>query len=129
MIDKTRFPELFALQAERNFRANKFRELRKKAAEMYDAGSGWTVNKWEWQKEICAALGYRRGVKLIRVRKDIIRQYVKDCYRFAQSSWASHDTEYYSACGYDDAQAEKRYYYGKLAKALHKEWKVYFFQK
>ena len=28
---------------------------------------------------------------------------------FAESDWQSHDTEYYSACGWDDYQSEARY--------------------
>lgn len=29
-------------------------------------------------------------------------------YRFSESSWKSMDTEHYSACGYDDAQVDRR---------------------
>lgn len=45
---------------------------------------------------------------------------------FARSSWQSHDTEYYSACGWDDYQLERRLAamhtaqgYRKAARFLH----------
>lgn len=37
---------------------------------------------------------------------------------YAESSWRSHDTEYYSACGHDDMQAEHREWAQKYALEL-----------
>lgn len=37
---------------------------------------------------------------------------------FASSTWRSHDTEYYSACGHDDMQAEHREWAQKYALEL-----------
>lgn len=44
-----------------------------------------------------------------RLSKRALRQEAIECARFARSSWHNPlDTEYYSACGYDDYQSESR---------------------
>jgi len=39
---------------------------------------------------------------------DNFRQALEDYRTCAEAEWTSHDTEYYSACGYDDYQGEMR---------------------
>jgi hypothetical protein len=44
---------------------------------------------------------------------------------YSRSRWSNpHDTEYYSACGYDDMMADARYEAGKYALDLYRAWKA-----
>jgi hypothetical protein len=41
-------------------------------------------------------------------RIEALVQYAHNSHRYSKSTWSSISTEYYSACGYDDAQCESR---------------------
>lgn len=55
---------------------------------------------------------------------DNFREAATNCYDYSESSWYNHlDTEYYSACGYDDYMGEKRDYARVQAIEYFRAWK------
>jgi len=90
------------LRRQRAARAKDILELRK----LWRKGPG--PERALWIADMLRHSTFGNGT-LIRVTPLALKQKVKELMRFAKTSWESHDTEYYSACGWDDACSERRH--------------------
>lgn len=74
---------------------------------------------------------YTMTLKIPRVTVKSLLRLAAQCRSFAHTRWTSHDTEYYSACGWDDYQLDlrgeslrKAFEYSKAARFIHQKEKT-----
>ena len=86
---------------ERNRRAARIREVRRLLAGHLDR---------RWRSAMNDLMQRENSGRLLpKWTREAMSRYADDLLGFANSDWHSHDTEYYSACGWDDYQSEMRH--------------------